>query len=51
MVSFASLIMKNIIARALWFRFPVKLICFIAFGSTSSACCLPKSVGIIRQGF
>ena len=40
--------MKNIIARALWFRFPVKLICFIAFGSTSGACYLPKSVGIIR---
>ena len=40
--SFPSSIIKNIAA---WFsRFPVKLICSIAFGSASSACCLLKSI-------
>ena len=32
-VSFASSIMENIVAPPLWFRFPVKLFCCIAFGS------------------
>ena len=43
MVSFASSEMKNIvfIFRS---RFPVKLVCCIVFGSTSSACCLLKSI-------
>ena len=45
MVYFASSIMKNIVFCG-WFRFAVKLICYIAFGSTSSACCLLKSVAI-----
>ena len=31
------------------FRFPVKLICFIAFGSASSFCCLLKSIAISLQ--
>ena len=44
MVSFASSIMTTIAARPLWLRFPVKLICCIAFGSASSACCLLKSI-------
>ena len=43
-VSFASSIMKTTSARS---RFPVKLICFIAFGSASSAYCLLKSVAVI----
>ena len=47
MVSFASSIMKNIVAPAAQSRFPVKLICCIAFGSASSACCLLKSIAII----
>ena len=34
MVSFASIIMKNIVAPAARSGFPVKLICCIAFGST-----------------
>ena len=40
MVSFASSIMKNIEGPAARSKFPVKLICYIAFGSASSACCL-----------
>ena len=47
MVSFASLIMKNIVAPAAQSRFPVKLICCIAFGSASSGSCLVKSIAII----
>ena len=46
MVSFASLIMKNIVAPSAWCRFLVKLICSITFGSASSAGCLLKSIGI-----
>ena len=38
--SFASSIMKNIVAPSSRTRLPVKLICCIAFGLTSSACCL-----------
>ena len=44
MVSFASSIMKNIIVLSFAFsppfRFLVKLICCIAFGSALSGCCL-----------
>ena len=49
MVSFASSIMKNIDVFTIGFRaqFCVKLICSIAFGSASSACCLLKSIVII----
>ena len=35
-VSFTSSIMKNIAEDSALSRFPVKLICWIAFGSTSS---------------
>ena len=42
-VSFAFSIMKNI--AAFFSGFPVKLICYIAFGSASS-CCLLKSITI-----
>ena len=45
-VSFASSIMKNNLLL-LPLRFPVKLICFIAFGSAAMACCLLKSIAII----
>ena len=41
-VSFASLIMKNIVVFPSQSRFPVKLICCIAFQSVSRACCLLK---------
>ena len=44
MVSFASSIMKSIVAPAAWSRFPLTFICCIAFGSTSSACCLFKVI-------
>ena len=48
MVSFASSIMKNIVVLVIESRgsFSVKLICYIVFGSTSSACCLLKSIAI-----
>ena len=42
--SFASSIMKNIVVPSARSRFPVKLICCTAFGSTSSAGCLLKSI-------
>ena len=47
-VFFASSIIKNIAVFAIGFqaRFPVKLICYIAFGSTSSVCCFLKSIAI-----
>ena len=48
MVSITSSIMKNIVLPA-QSKFPVKLICCIAFGSISSACCLLKSITIILQ--
>ena len=38
-------IMENIVACCS--RFPAKLICCIAFGSTSSACCLLKSIAMV----
>ena len=47
MVSFTSSIMKNIVAFPSRSRFAVKLICCIVFGSTSSACCLLKSIAIL----
>ena len=40
MVSFTSSRMKNIVVTAGRCRFPVKLICCIAFGLESSACLL-----------
>ena len=47
MVSFTSLIVKKIVAPSSRSIFPVKLICYIASGSASSACCLLKSIAII----
>ena len=47
MVSFGSSIKKNIVAHSARSRFPLKLICYIAFGSVSSACCLLKYITII----
>ena len=49
MVSFASSIMKNIVALSSRSRFPVKLICFLALGSASNAYCLLNSAAIILQ--
>ena len=46
-VSLAHSIMKNIAPPAAGSRFPVKLISCIAFGSSSSACCVLKSIAII----
>ena len=43
---FASSIMKNIVEPSALSRFPVKYICYIAFGSASSFCCLFKSIAI-----
>ena len=43
-VSFTSSIIKNINLLLLPLRFPVKLICSIAFGLASSACCLLKNL-------
>ena len=51
MVSFTFPIMKNINLLLLPFRFSVKLICCIAFGSASSACCLRKSIAIFMMFF
>ena len=45
--SSASSIMKNIVAFPGWFRFSVKLIYCIGFGSASSAGCLFKSIASI----
>ena len=48
MVSFASSVIKNIVLPFIFStRFPVKLICCIASGSTSSACYLLKSIVIM----
>ena len=44
---FFSSIMKNTVAPAAQSKFPVKLICCIAFESASSASCLVKSIAII----
>ena len=40
MVSFDSSIMRNVVVFSLQSRVPVKLVCCIAFGSSSNACCL-----------
>ena len=47
MFSFTSSIMKNLTQLFAPLRFPVKLICCVAFGSASIACCLLKSIGIM----
>ena len=48
---FFSTVTKNIVVFAFpdRARFPVKLICFIAFGSASSVCCLLKPIAIILK--
>ena len=46
-VSFASSRMKKILLLFGRSKFAVKLICWIALGSTSNAYCLVKSIGII----
>ena len=46
-VYFVSSIMKNIFVFLFRARLHVKLICCIAFGSASRACCLLKSIAII----
>ena len=46
-VSFASSMMKNIVAPVAGSKFPVRLICCIAFESASSACYLLKSTAIL----
>ena len=52
-VSFTSLTMKNINVFAFppRARLPVKLICYIDFGSVSSACCLLKSITIFYSNY
>ena len=42
--SSTSSVMKNLLFSLS--RFPIKLICCIAFGSVSSACCFLKSIAI-----
>ena len=44
---FAFLIMKNIVVSPAQARFPVKLTCYIAFGSASTDYFLLKSVAIM----
>ena len=46
-VSFASSIMKNVVAPSALSSFSGKLLCCIAFGSASVAYCLLKSIAII----
>ena len=46
-ISIASSIMKNIVFCPVLSRFSLKLICFIAFGWTSSACGLLKFIAIM----
>ena len=53
MVPLASTIMKNVVVVLSFtpspqFRFAVKLICCIVFGSASGAGCLLKSIAIIN---
>ena len=45
-VSFASSVIKNIVAPCALSRFPVKLNFRLAFGSSSVFCCLLKSIAI-----
>ena len=47
LVSFASLIIKNIVSSFARSKFPVKLICCITLETASSASCLLKSVAIL----
>ena len=47
MVPFTSSVMKKIFVTPGQSRFPVKLACCFAFGSTSSVCYLLKSISII----
>ena len=49
MISFASSITKNIVGSFRLTRFPVNLICCIAFGSASSSCYILKSIAIINN--
>ena len=49
MVSFASLIMKNLAVFPARSKHPVKLIFCIAFGSVSNASCLLKFIAIMLQ--
>ena len=51
MVFYASSRMKNIVIFRAWSRFPVKLTCYVTFGSVSSSCCIPKSIDIVLQCF
>ena len=44
--SFASSVMKNIVEHSAVSRFPVKLICCIALGSSSSFGCFLKSIPV-----
>ena len=46
-VFFTSSIIQNIVVTPSRSKFTVKLICSIAFGSPSSACCLLKYIAII----
>ena len=46
-LSFASSIMKTIVAPSARSTFPVKLISYIAFGSASSDCCLLVIIKLI----
>ena len=46
-ISFASSVIKKVVAPSVSSKFPVKLICCIAFGSASSAFCLLESIAII----
>ena len=43
--------MKKIVASLAQSKFPVKLTCYIAFESASSACCLLKSIAIFLKCF
>ena len=45
--SFTSSVIENIVVFPAQSRFPAKLICSIAFGSATSACCLLKLIAII----
>ena len=47
MVSLASSKMKNVKVFSARSRFLLKIVCCIAFGSASNACCLLKSITII----
>ena len=46
-VSFASPIIKNVVAPPSRSKFPVIVICCTTFGSASRACYLIKSIAII----